>query len=58
MSREYTPRPGAAWDTRLVSNERVVLDTTDWADHNAPAAPRPNRAARRAAARQQRKAPR
>lgn len=41
---EHTPRPGVTWETRLTRVETVIPD-------DAPT-PRPNRATRRAAARQ------
>jgi hypothetical protein len=67
VSRERAPRPGATWETRLVHNEVVITDpegplggptrVAPWtADGPQPAGTRPNRAARRAAARDQRKA--
>lgn len=52
---EHTPRPGAAWDTQLVSLGEVIVDTDDgespfgWRELEPP--PRPNRATRRALAR-------
>jgi hypothetical protein len=52
VTREHSPRPGAGWETRLVRNEVVVTDPGG----PQPADTRPNRAARRAAARDQRKA--
>jgi hypothetical protein len=51
VTREHSPRPGVTWETRLVTRE--VLD--DAASDNDPQPPRPNRAARRAAARANRK---
>jgi hypothetical protein len=59
VSREHTPRPGATWERRTVRREVVVPDgpwdgllavVTPWPVE--PPAPRPNRADRRAAARQ------
>jgi len=44
---EHTPRPGAAWEQHLVRTERVV-------DDDAPDPDPPNRATRRALARQAR----
>lgn len=60
MTREHAPRPGVTWETRLVRHEVVVTDPdgpwggptrfTPWTDDGPqPTAPRPNRAARRAA---------
>lgn len=43
MATEHSPRPGGTWAAELVRVERVIPD-------GAPE-PRPNRAARRAAAR-------
>lgn len=56
MTREHTPRPGVTWDTRLTRTELAVDDPNDTAgpDTNQPAAPRPNRATRRALARKTR----
>ncbi|WP_354643920.1 hypothetical protein [Kitasatospora camelliae] len=51
MTREHAPKAGVTWDTRPIANEIVVPDTRDGIDHNAPLAPRPNRATRRALAR-------
>lgn len=65
MSREHTPRPGATWERRAVRREVIVPDgpwdglpvrVTPWGLEQP--APPPNRATRRAAARQQRKASR
>ncbi|MEU1284941.1 hypothetical protein [Kitasatospora sp. NPDC005856] len=50
MTTERPPRPGRTWETTTVRNEVVVPD-------NAPD-PRPNRATRRALARNARKAAR
>lgn len=59
MSREHTPRPGVTWERRTVRQEVIVPDgpwdglpvvVTPWPVE--PPAPRPNRATRRAAARQ------
>lgn len=46
MTREHSPRPGASWETQPVRTEQVVED--------GQPEPRPNRAARRAAARRRR----
>lgn len=46
MTREHSPQPGANWQTALRQVETVVPDDEET---------RPNRAARRAAARTQRK---
>jgi hypothetical protein len=49
---EYTPRPGATWETRIVTTGEIVVDTDDgdspfgWRDLDPPAVP--NRATRRA----------
>ncbi len=50
---EHTPRPGAAWETRLVRTEQLVDDVPDTSapGMNEPLPPRPNRETRRAAAR-------
>lgn len=65
---EHTPRPGVTWQTELVSLGEVIVDTdrgespfgwseldTTGPDMNQPAAPRPNRATRRKAAREARR---
>ncbi|PBC80144.1 hypothetical protein BX265_4980 [Streptomyces sp. TLI_235] len=63
MSREYKPRPGVTWERRTVRREVVIPDgpwdglpvvVTPWPAEPDP--PRPNRATRRALARNARKA--
>ena len=55
---EHTPTPGATWERTLVRTEVVVDDPDDTSmpGMNEPLPPRPDRATRRALARQARRA--